>query len=163
MKVKAEKVDVRCRQDVAMSRISQGFLFEYTDTFGNTKKEVPKLLGEESNGVANFLGDDDKNNNNEKSPLAVQTIWITHVLKTNLDAEPVSEKTKTAGSEAGNDKLQKGDPAHTRDLGSAQLFTPQGSRVRGGCLTYGPEGVPDVRQREGSLIASGSPEPERVR
>ncbi|KAL2651279.1 hypothetical protein R1flu_019407 [Riccia fluitans] len=64
------------------------FLFEYTDTlkqlFGNTKKEVPKLLGEGNNGVGN-LGDDDKNKNEEKSPLAVQTIWITHVLETNLD------------------------------------------------------------------------------
>lgn len=67
------------------------FLFDYTDTlkqlFGEKKKEVPKLLGEESNGVADFLGDLDVAKNNEKSPLAVQTIWITHVLETNLDGK----------------------------------------------------------------------------
>ncbi|BBM98606.1 exocyst complex component 7 [Marchantia polymorpha subsp. ruderalis] len=67
------------------------FLFDYTETlkqlFGDKKKEVPKLLGEETNGVADFLGDDDKAKNNEKSPLAVQTIWITHVLESNLDGK----------------------------------------------------------------------------
>ncbi|CAM6082208.1 unnamed protein product [Calypogeia fissa] len=68
------------------------FLFDYTDTlkqlFGEKKKEVPKLLGEESpNGVADFLGDSDVAKNSEKSPLAVQTIWITHVLETNLDGK----------------------------------------------------------------------------
>lgn len=66
------------------------FLCDYTDTlkqlFGE-KKEVPKLLGEETLSIPEVSNDDDRNGRDELSPLAVQTIMITHVLQTNLDGK----------------------------------------------------------------------------
>ncbi|KAJ7535458.1 hypothetical protein O6H91_12G034900 [Diphasiastrum complanatum] len=67
------------------------FLFDYVDTlkqlFGD-RKELLKLPGEERTIVADSMGDDERTlGQDDLSPLAVQTIWITHVLQNNLEGK----------------------------------------------------------------------------